>query len=144
MMLLSPRRSWVRRHVLLGLFALLAVACLNEGLTGSGTVTGVYTLRSVNGSPLPYTLSGSGANQTELVRDAITLFQGGTYARERELRITANGQVTIEATTQGGSYELLGKSVSMRAAGVGTPVLATIDGNTMTIVEAGVTSVFSK
>lgn len=134
----------MRRYALAGAIALVSTACLDEGLTGSSTVTGVYTLRTINGSPLPYTLSGSGDNKTELVSDAITLFQGGTYSRERHSRLTTNGQVTDEMTTEGGSYTLLGTSVSMRAAGTGPVVLATINANTMTIVEAGLTAVFSK
>ena len=81
-----------------GLLAVLIVAfsfaCLGEGVTGSSTITGDYTLRTINGSPLPYTISGSGA----------TLVNG------------ADGQTT----------------------------LATINANTMTIVKAGMTAVFTK
>lgn len=136
--------SRIARHVLLGVVTVCSVACLDEGMTGSSTVTGIYTLRTINGSPLPYTISGSGANKTELASDAIILFQGGTYSRERQLRITTNGQLTHESTTEGGSYTLLGTSIAMRAAGTGPQVLATINGNTMTIVDAGTTAVFSK
>ena len=132
------------RHALLGVAALCSAACLNEGMTGSSTITGAYTLRTVNGASLPYTMSGSGANKTELMSDIITLFQGGTYSRERDVRITTNGQISHESTTEGGAYTLFGTSISMRAAGTGPQILAIINGDTMTIVEAGVTSVFSK
>jgi hypothetical protein len=143
-MTLVQKRVRVRWHVLLGIITLFAAACLDEGLTGSSTVTGAYALRTINGAPLPYTMSGSGANKTELVSDVITLFQGGTYSRQRDIRTTTNGQVTHESTTEGGAYTLLGNSISMRAAGTGPQILAIINGNTMTIVDAGVTSVFSK
>ena len=136
--------SRLRRHVLMGAVLLCSAACLDEGMTGSASVTGVYTLRTINGAPLPYTISGSGANKTELMSDAITLFQGGTYSRQRDVRITTNGQVTQEASTEGGSYTLFGNSISMRAAGTGPQVQAIINGNTMTMVDAGITAVFSK
>jgi hypothetical protein len=132
------------RRVLAGLIVAFSVACLGEGLTGSSTITGDYTLRTVNGSPLPYTISGSGANRTEIVGEVITLYQGGTYARSRESRIVLNGQVTSENSAETGSYTLLGTSVTLVSAANGQPTLASINANTMTIVKAGMTAVFTK
>ena len=131
-----------------GLLAVLIVAfsfaCLGEGVTGSSTITGDYTLRTINGSPLPYTISGSGANRTEIVRDVITLYQGATYARSRDSRVTVNGQTTAESSAETGSYGLLGTSVTLVNGADGQTTLATINANTMTIVKAGMTAVFTK
>ena len=131
-----------------GLLGVLIVAfcvgCLGEGVTGSSTITGDYTLRTINGSPLPYTISGSGADRMEIVREVITLYQGGTYARSRDSRITVNGQVTSESSAETGSYTLLGTSVTLVNGANGQTTLATINANTMTIVKAGMTAVFTK
>ena len=131
------------RRVLMGLVVACSVACLDEGVTGGSSITGAYTLRTINGSALPYTISESGAAKTEILSDVITLYQGGTYARLRESRTTVNAQVTIESRDETGAYSLVGTSVSMRNV-VGTTTVATIGGNTMTIVEAGMTAVFTK
>ena len=120
------------------------VGCLGEGVTGSSTITGDYTLRTINGSPLPYTISGSGANRTEIVRDVITLYQGGTYARSRDSRVTVNGQTTTESSAEAGSYSLFGTSVTLVNGADGQTTLATINANTMTIVKSGMTAVFTK
>jgi hypothetical protein len=131
------------RKALIAFVAALSLACFDEGVTGSSTVTGTYTLRTVNGSPLPYTIPGGGAVKTEIVSDTITLFQGGTFARARDSRITENGQVTMQSATETGSYSLLGTSITLNSV-TGKATLGIINGNAMTIVEAGVTSVFSK
>ena len=132
------------RSVLAGLIVVFSAACLGEGLTGSSTITGDYTLRTVNGSPLPYTISGSGANRTEIVGEVITLYQGGTYARSRDSRVIVNGQMTSESSAETGSYTLLGTSVTLVNGANGQATLASINANTMTIVKAGMTAVFTK
>ena len=132
------------RTGLWGLIVAFSAACLGEGLTGSSTITGDYTLRSINGSPLPYTISGSGANRTEIVGEVITLYQGGTYARSRDSRIVVDGQMTSESSAEAGSYTLLGTSVTMVNGANGQTTLASINANTMTIVKAGMTAVFTK
>jgi hypothetical protein len=134
----------MRGGVLAGLVVALMAACFGGSMTGSSTITGEYTLRTVNGAPLPYTLSQSGTSKTEVVQDAITLFQGGTFARARQIRLTSNGQVTNQSENDTGAYTIFGTSLSLRSNATGQSTLATISGNTMTVVEAGVVSVYSK
>jgi hypothetical protein len=43
-----------------------------------------------------------------------------------------------------GSYLLLGTSVSLRSSAGAQPTIATISGNSLTIVEPGMISVFTK
>lgn len=132
------------RTVLIALVVSLSLACSDGGVVGSSTVNGTYTLRTVNGAPLPYTVPGGGAVRTEILRDAITLFQGGTFSRARDSRVTENEQTTSRSETDTGSYALLGNSIALNSNATGKATLATINGNTMTMVESGVTSVFSK
>jgi hypothetical protein len=131
------------RKVLMALLVTVSLAC-DSDVTGSSTVNGPYTLRTVNGSPLPYITSGSGTTKSEIVDDVITLYEGGTYAELGHSRITVNGQVTTETTTEGGTYSLFGNSVILRS-GNGIHVrMPTIEANTMTLVENGMRSVFRK
>jgi hypothetical protein len=127
------------QRFLLGLAVVFSVACLGDGMTGSSTITGSYTLRTVNGSNLPYTVAGTG---TEIVDETITLHEGFTYIKSGHTRTTTNGQMTT--TNDSGSYGLQGTSITFtsNAGGQGTPAL--IDGNKLTIVKAGVTSVYRK
>jgi hypothetical protein len=129
------------RKVLTGLVLAFSVACLNDGVTGSSTVTGDYTLRTINGSPLPYTIVGSG---TEIIDDVISLYQGGTYAESGHSRTTVNGQVTNASNTDTGSHILLGTSITFHSSDGGLAVVAQSDATTMTILVPGLTKVFSK
>jgi hypothetical protein len=143
---IEQRRFGVRiviAAVLAGLSGPLS-ACMDGDVVGSSTVTGSYVLRTVNGSPLPYTIAGTGTDKTEILDDAITLFQGGGYSESGHTRVTVNGQVTNTTNTESGSYSLFGTSVSLASSGAPHSRVATIQANTMTIVEAGRTSVFRK
>lgn len=129
------------QRFLLGLAVVFSVACMGDGMTGSSTITGSYTLRTVNGSNLPYTVAGTGV---EIVDETLTLHEGLTYIRSGHTRTTTNGQVTTQTTNDSGSYGLQGTSITLNsnAGGQGTPAL--IDGNKLTIVKSGITSVFKK
>ena len=59
--------------LILAVFAL--AACNNDSTSPNGSVVGSYSLRTINGSNLPYTFS----NGDVLVSDQLTLNSNGTY-----------------------------------------------------------------
>jgi hypothetical protein len=137
-------RSLSHMRKLLVAFLIITSAACKEEIVGSSTVTGTYTLRTLNNTQLPYTLPGSGATKTEVLDDAITFYQGNTYAETRHVRLTTNGQVTTETQEDAGAYSFFGISLTL-TSGRGNPERrGRIDGNTMTIIEAGLTSVYRK
>ncbi|MFL5602649.1 MAG: hypothetical protein ACJ77R_04430 [Gemmatimonadaceae bacterium] len=123
--------------------ALVSVACMDDEIVGGTTVTGAYVLRTVNGSPPPVTVAGSGANKTEVLDDVITLFEGGSYAENGHTRVTANGQTTTEIISETGRYTPLGNSITLTSTTNRTRV-ATSDAKWMKIVEADATWFYSK
>jgi hypothetical protein len=129
------------QRLLLGFALMFSVACLGDGMTGSSSVTGSYTLRTINGSNLPYTVTGTGM---EIVDETITLYEGFTYIKSGHTRTTTNGQVTTQTTNDSGTYGLQGTSITFNSNAGGQGTLALIDGNKLTIVKAGITSVFRK
>lgn len=131
------------RKVLVALVMSWAIAC-DDGIVGSSTVTGDYKLRTINGASLPYTITGSGANKTEIVDDMITLFQGFTYSETTSSRITVNGQAANETKLRTGAYSLFGTSIILSSNDGAMERRGTINANTMTIVEAGKISVLRK
>ena len=124
------------------LVALLA-AC-SSGVTGITTVTGNWSLRTVNDSSLPYTVSGSGANKTEVLDDVITLFEGFTYSETSHKRVTVNGQQSTVTTIDTGAYGLLGTSITLTPNSGALARRGLIEGNTMTIVENGLVQDYKK
>lgn len=132
------------RSVILGLVVATSVACYDDSIVGSPSVTGTYTLRTINGSPLPYVLSETATSKIEVLDRAFTLHQGSTYAESGHLRRTENGETTIVSTPATGTYRLEANSVSFQRNGGSSLAIAIVNGNTMTFVEPGMTLMFRK
>jgi hypothetical protein len=135
------RRRSMKRRLILGLLV-FAIACSDDDIAGAATTTGAYTLRTVNGSSLPYNITTGTAAGTVIVDDVITLYQGGTFAGTRHTRSTANGP--IQTTNETGAYTLFGTSISFRVNETGLTKVAIGDGSRLTFVEQGVTMLYIK
>jgi hypothetical protein len=131
-------------RALLALTLLFSVGCFDDYSTGVGTVTGAYTLRTINGSALPYTITVDASTRKEIIDDMITLFSGGSYSRTQHANITVSGQTTSQTNTEAGAYALLGTSVTLVPSPSGRSTITTIEDRTMTIVENGITWTFMK
>jgi hypothetical protein len=132
------------RRFLIAALVVVSSGCLNEDVVGSATATGVYGLRTINNSQLPYKLPASGGSQTEVVSDTITLFQGNTYAETIHRRVTTNGQVTTETIEDAGAYSFFNITVTL-TSGRGRPERrGRIEETSMIIIEEGLTSVYRK
>ena len=119
------------------------IAC-DSGVTGVKTITGSWSLRTVNGAALPFTVSGSGANKTEITDDVITLFEGFTYQEVIQQRITTNGTAATTTITETGSFSTFGTSVTLNSNSRIDARRGLIEGNTMTIVENGMVQAYKK
>lgn len=131
------------RKLLLGLAAALSIAC-DDGVVGTSTISGDYELKTVNGVAVPATLSGSGANKTEILDDVITLYNGGTYSEAGHLRVTLNGQASTQNITGTGTYLFFGTSVTFRTSDGTSERRGLFNEKAITIIENGLTMVFSK
>jgi len=132
------------RKALAALALVGVTACLDDPVVGTTTLTGAYVLRTLNGSPPPAVVSGSGDNKTEVIDDVITLFEGGSYAENGHMRVTVNGQSSDEIISETGHYSPLGTSISLNSSTGRTRVTSSSDGRSLVITEAGVRWFFSK
>ena len=132
------------QRVLVALFLTFSAAACSDGIVGSSTVNGMYTLRTLNGSKLPYVVSTSGTSKTEVLGDTIMLYEGFTFAETKHSRTTVNGTSTDAAHTETGSFGITGNSVVLRGNDGGALQYAVVEANVMTFVYNGLTSVFKK
>ena len=124
---------------------ILCAGCIKDPPTGLTTVTGTWTLRTVDGNPLPVTISGSGANQTQIISDVIGLLEGNGYNQQTVTRVTVNGQATDQRTVVTGNYGLQGNSVILVKSPENSQKIGVVDGSgAMTIPEGGVAKVYRK
>ena len=133
----------MRRFVVLLALA-AATACGGDSSTSpSATVSGTYTLRSVNGSPVPYTFLQIGADKGEIVADTVIVNDGGTWSESGTVRTTQNGQVTSETVADGGTYTLTGTAITLVSTQFG-PTNGSVGNGTLTITAEGLVAVYKK
>jgi hypothetical protein len=130
------RKLWVATVFCLG--------CLGDSVINVSTSTGAYTLRTVNGSSLPFTIAGTNGSQTVILDDVIGLFEGNVYSETEHSRVTADGKTTDQTTMTGGRYGYLGNSITLVDNATNAQRTGLIDGNTLTIADAGIIRVFKK
>ena len=129
--------------ILLTVFA----ACGGESATGIKVSTeGSYTLRTVNGAPLPY-LIREATTQTstyEIMDATVTLNIGGTFTYSDHVRFTFNGKAEILKYTDAGTFTLSGTGISMRSNKGDSLLSGTLSANTLTLVAQGTSYVYTK
>ncbi len=130
------------RRAMLLLSLVLSIGCL--GSDPVATLDGTYTLRSANGAALPYTLSQGAGTKVELLDDAYMIYLGMTFSQSGRIRTTVNGQPTTANQTRAGNFALEGHSLKFRSGTGGTERIGNLTGNTLTIIEVGVTYVYNK
>src|SRR5512146_3171833 len=88
----------------------VAVACGSDSTTQPtvASLAGTWTLQSVNGSPLPFTVTQTGTDKVELLSDVVTASANGTYTEAVQFRTTLNGQSTTDTESDAGTFTLNG------------------------------------
>jgi len=138
----------MRRLLSLALvFAALACGSDNDDSTAptQASVAGTWTLQTVNGSSLPFTLASAPA-KIELLSYVVNVSANGTWTSSQQTRTTIGTQAPVTATTtDGGTYTLSGNSVAITSSTSGSVAQAgTISGNTLTLTSSGFIFVFKK
>ncbi|HEX3867482.1 MAG TPA: hypothetical protein VHV78_12055 [Gemmatimonadaceae bacterium] len=104
----------------------------NNSVEPTTSVSGTYFLRTVNGSPLPYTFSDG----STLVSDVLTLYSDGTY--------TDNGQFADGfGSGEQGYYDALNGSITFAPQG-STSYSGSLSGSVLTEIFTGLTEVYQK
>jgi len=121
--------------------AVFTLACAEP--TSPLDVVGTYALQSVNASPLPFALAPGGATKVEVLDDALFLASTSNYSEVGHKRYTVNGVVTVVAPVDAGTFSRRGKSIALESLLIGHWE-GTISGNTLTLVQAGYTLVYTR
>lgn len=127
--------------------ALLAIAgCDSEEIAapvGDG-VEGRYTLRTVNGQPLPFTFFEMGADHAEIVSDTFDIHEG-VYTSVTRIRRTTNNVVRSETVADAGEWARVGATLHFLSHVNGAMFQARSDGrNTLTFDIDGLPAVYQR
>lgn len=98
-------------------------------------VAGVWTLQTVDGHGLPYTLPPDGNLKADLTGEVITLKVPNSMTMVTSFIFNDNGRIFNESDTGTGTYTVDGATVTMTFPSDGTIYKATVSGNTMTLYD---------
>jgi len=134
------------RSIFAGLALATLAACGGESPTApSGpAVSGTWTMRTVNGTPLPVSLILANGAQI-IARSAVLTLTGdrsGTYQEVVTFSFTATPNLT-SANSETGTWTVAGNIISF-ATSTGDHYTGTVTGNTLTEVVGGLAQVYSR
>jgi hypothetical protein len=133
----TPPEDTSVRFLSIALLALGIAACNdshNNVVIPLQSVPGTYDLKTINGSPLPFTFSDG----TTLNSDLLVLKDDGTFT---ETMKTANGQTFVDT----GTYTVSNNFITINDETAGITYSASLTGTVLTAVfPNGLTEVFNK
>lgn len=113
-----------------------------SGPEDQDTIAGTYTLRTVNGNGLPFTLENTAAARVEVTGGHITLNENLSYSEMRGFRRTENGIATDVDEEYTGTYTYAGTDLFITTEDVIYPL--TLGNGTITEQVRGFTIVWSR
>lgn len=132
------------RRLVLALGAISLLACGDSSGPEVSSAVGTWSLVTINGSPLPYTvLLLQPSYRLEIMSATFVAAQNGTYAGSVTTRETDAGSVTTTTEPDNGTWSQAGNTLTITASDQ-TSSIATISGNTITLSESGFVSVYQR
>jgi hypothetical protein len=135
-------------RALIAIALLLSVAGCGSEPTGlAAEAAGTYTLVTVDGSPPPFVYIEAPGYRDVILGGVVTLASDGTFTDATTMRVTREAVTEEKAFIVRGSWAMDGYVVvftpNARLGGGGSYTMTFRDGR-LTLVEAGVTSVFER
>ncbi len=119
----------------------LLAGCGNP--TGPEAIAGNYTLRTINGQDLPFAIEAQLLDgEIELAAGSLRINSDNTFSLSLTLATTVGGTTTSETETTTGSYTLNEMAITLTSDG--ETVTGSITGNTLTLIDEGLTFVYQK
>jgi hypothetical protein len=125
--------------------ALLAIACGSDSSTApGGTIAGTWSLKTINGTSLPFVLAQTGTNKAEIVGDVYVISGTGSFTQTTTVRTTTNGVATTQSVADAGTYTLNGTAITVRYNSDGSTATGSWSGNTITVTQDGLAAVYTR
>jgi hypothetical protein len=116
----------------------------SSGPDDDGPFSGIYTLRTINGTPLPYTVGEVQGFKVEIISDEFTFNANRSFRDIAVRRETENGVPATLTDTIVGTFVVLNNTIQLTETG-GQQLTATLSGgNTMTATGQGLTFIYRK
>jgi hypothetical protein len=129
--------------------AMLVTACGSDSTITAVTNTslaGVYTLRNVNGTPLPALIQTENESRpkVELLSDEITVLADGSWTGIQNFRVSVGTESEVQTFNSGGSYSVSGVRVDFQDTAFGSIFSVSVSGSTFTLSDGVSSYLYSK
>ena len=125
------------RKLIGSIFLAMVVACGGDKATGpNASITGNYTLRTVNGNTVPAVVFQNTTEKEELTAGNVNLNADRTWSGALSLRSTnlTNGATATLSLPANGTYTNNNGSITLTDASDNSQLTGTVGGGTLTIV----------
>lgn len=141
--LVSLERA-MRRTAIAGIGLIAAVFAIGcSPATSPLDLSGLYSLKTINGATLPAVISPPGATTVTVWNDAFTLTPNGTYSEQGYKSSTTAGVTSVSYPVDAGSFTRRDNAITLESLIVGIRP-AMLSNGTLTVVDAGLTLVYQK
>lgn len=135
-----------------GALLLLGCGASDNAVSGGTTVTGAYSLASVNGQNVPYvsaqTVVGSVSTTTLFMSMTLTIANGGLWSEKRVFRTTETrpGTQTVfaDSTADLGSWQIAGDVIALNRQNGSRAYTGTTSGTRMELSDGARNYVFNR
>jgi hypothetical protein len=135
------------KKVLITSAALCVLACGGADSTGPGVASavGTWSLQTINGSPLPFTVSEqiSPPDKLEVLSNVFVASANGTYVETFTLRDSQGTTVTTQTESDTGTWRQNNAAITITTSD-GTVNTAAISGDMITASESGALFVYHR
>jgi hypothetical protein len=123
----------------------LSLACGHDSSTdpNNASLGGVYSLSTVNGTALPFTVA-NGTTSVTLTSDVLTVTDAGGWSEAFAIRVTQNGTSANQTGGDTGTWTRTGASVTFTSATGGTAYTGTFTGGGFTLSDGAFSYAFAK
>ncbi len=128
----------MRRLASVVLTGVLLTAC-GEDAFSPANVSGTYNLETINGSPLPFSMTDVSGITTTTTAGSVSLNANGTYSKSSTFSSTTGSDTTTTTATVtvSGTFELVAPSSIQLTSRFGATIFGTLDGDGLTLIEGG-------
>src|SRR5215204_3380476 len=104
----------MRTIPLLGIaFTLAACGHDSVGPSSPSAIAGTYTLTTVDGAVLPFTVLDLGAYQAKLASGTLSLSADKTYSLQFGIRVEDSGSIRTSAASDAGFWNVNGEAITL-------------------------------
>ncbi|HVA58459.1 MAG: lipocalin family protein [Gemmatimonadaceae bacterium] len=128
--------------IALSLTACVASTAPTHLSTPPADIVGTWSLKTVNGDSLPYTLSTTLGTTEKWLDEALILNSDGSTVQQGDVSYTSGAAVNTQNYLSAGTFTVTGSNITFEFGGGGSSATGSYSGNTLHMTAQGMALVY--